>query len=579
MTKHVLHKILAKYRSSFLMLWVFSFFFNLLVLSLPLYMLGVFTNVLTSRSEDTLVLLTIAAIIALVMQGVLDFIRSRLLIRVGVTLDAELTPQVLEAIIRHAAGSAQRNAQRLRDAVELRSFLTGSSIFTLFDAPFVPFYVLVIYLMHPTLGIIALIGSLVLVVIAVANELMTRAPIESALKSNRYAQRRVDEFVRNADAIEAMGMMPAVLEQWQRRNNDSLAALTRGSDSASITRALAKFARIMLQVGLYAAGAYLYLQNEIMVGAIIAASILMGRALAPLEVAITTWKSMVGAWDAYTRIREVLDPKRLDPYRNRMSLPVPSGRLQLDRVVVSVPGSDRLTLKGVSFVLEPGEFLGIVGPSGAGKSTLAKTIVGLINPKTGSARLDGVALSSWHPDELGTHVGYLPQDVQLFSGTVRENIARLSEGNDPQAVLEAAEMVGLHEAILQLPDGYDSDIGEAGALLSAGQRQHLGLARALYGNPRLLVLDEPNSNLDSVSEDALLKTMDEAKKKGITLVVITHRPSILRAADKLLMLNNGSVEIFGPRAKVMQQLTPRAPARKEVEEVQQPKLQVVQGEN
>ena len=236
-------------------------------------------------------------------------------------------------------------------------------------------------------------------------------------------------------------------------------------------------------------------------------------------------------------------------------------------------------MKGVSFALEPGEFLGVVGPSGAGKSTLAKTIVGLIEPKMGSARLDGVALSSWHPDELGNHVGYLPQDVQLFSGTVRENIARLGRGNDPQAVLQAAEMVGLHEAILQLPNGYDSDIGEGGSLLSAGQRQHLGLARALYGNPRLLVLDEPNSNLDSVSEDALLKTMDEAKKKGITLVVITHRPSILRAADKLLMLNNGTVEAFGPRAKIMQQLTPRAPVRKEVEMAQQPKLQVVQGEN
>ena len=579
MTQHVLHTILARYRGSFLMLWVFSIFFNLLVLTLPLYMLGVFTNVLTSRSQDTLVLLTLAATIALVIQGAIDFVRSRLLIRVGVNLDADLTPQVLEAIVRHAAGSAQRNAQRLRDAVELRSFLTGSSIFTLFDAPFVPLYVLVIYLLHPTLGTIALLGSVTLVVIAVANELTTRAPIEGALKSNRHAQGRVEEFVRNADAIEAMGMMPAVLNQWHTSNEASLVALTRGSDSASITRALAKFVRLMLQIGLYAAGAYLYLNNEVMVGAIIAASILMGRALAPLEVAITTWKSMVGAWDAYTRIKEVLEPKRLHLYRDRMSLPVPSGRLQLDRVIVSVPGSDRLTLKGVSFALEPGEFLGVVGPSGAGKSTLAKTIVGLIEPKMGSARLDGVALSSWHPDELGNHVGYLPQDVQLFSGTVRENIARLSRGNDPQAVLQAAEMVGLHEAILQLPNGYDSDIGEGGSLLSAGQRQHLGLARALYGNPRLLVLDEPNSNLDSVSEDALLKTMDEAKKKGITLVVITHRPSILRAADKLLMLNNGTVEAFGPRAKIMQQLTPRAPVRKEVEMAQQPKLQVVQGEN
>lgn len=579
MTKHILPRILARYRSSFLMLWVFSIFFNLLVLTLPLFMLGVFSNVLTSRSQDTLVLLTIAATLALLIQGALDFIRSRLLIRVGVALDADLTPHVLETIIRKAAGSTVRNSQRLRDATKLRGFLTGPTIFTLFDLPFAPFYILVIYWLHPALGALAIGGCLVLMAIAVANELLTRAPIKDALKSNRDAQGRVEEFVRNADAIEAMGMMPAILKQWQRSNTYALGSLAQGSDSASITRGLAKFVRIMLQVGIYAIGAYLYLQNEIMVGAMMAASILLGRALSPLEVMITTWKSMVESWSAYTDLKEVLEPKRLQPYRNRMTMPVPAGRLQLDRVIVAAPSGDRLTLKGVSFSLEPGEFLGIVGPSGAGKSTLAKTLVGIIAPKAGSTRLDGVDLSSWHSDDLGQHIGYLPQDVQLFSGTVRDNISRLNGGNDSQAVLEAAEMVGLHDTILQLPQGYDSDIGEAGALLSAGQRQHLGLARALYGNPRLLVLDEPNSNLDSVSEEALLKTMDEAKKRGITLIVITHRPSILRAADKLLMLNNGAVELFGPRAQVMRKLTPGAPVRKEVEAIVQPKLQVIQGEN
>lgn len=578
MNPHVLPQILARYRSSFLMLWFFSIFFNLLVLTIPLYMLAVFSNVLTSRSQDTLLLLTMAATLALVIQGALDFVRSRLLIRVGVTLDADLTPHVLEAIIRRAAGNAQRNAQRLRDAVKLRSFLTGASIFSLFDLPFAPLYVVVIYLLHPALGMVALIGSLLLVAIAVANEMLTRVPIESALKSNRLAQNRIEEFVRNADAIEAMGMMPTVLREWQRSNNGALSALTQGSDSASVTRALAKFVRVMLQVSIYAVGAYLYIQNEIMVGAIMAASILMSRALAPLEIMITTWKSMVEAREAYTRVKEVLEPKRLQPYQNRMAMPTPKGHLQLDRVIVLAPGSDRLTLKGISFSLEPGEFLGIIGPSGAGKSTLAKSIVGIIAPKSGSARLDGVDLSSWHSDDLGAHIGYLPQDVQLFSGTVRGNIARLDDNADAQAVLQATEMVGLHQAILQLPNGYDSDIGEAGALLSAGQRQHLGLARALYGNPKLLVLDEPNSNLDSVSEEALLHTMDEAKKKGITLVVITHRPSILRAADKLLMLNNGVVELFGPRAQVMRKMMPTAPAQKAVEPVLQPKLQVVQGE-
>jgi PrtD family type I secretion system ABC transporter len=316
-----------------------------------------------------------------------------------------------------------------------------------------------------------------------------------------------------------------------------------------------------------------------MTGAIIASSILMGRALAPVESAISTWKNMVGAKSAFDRLKEILAPERLEPYRNRMSLPIPEGRLQLERVVVMAPGTDRMTLKGIGFAIEPGDFLGVVGPSGAGKSTLAKLIVGILRPKSGSARLDGVDLASWHPDELGQHVGYLPQDVQLFNGTVRENIARLSKDNDPEAVIDAAKKVGMHETILQLPNGYDTNIGDGGAMLSAGQRQHLGLARALYGNPRLLILDEPNSNLDSVSEEALLKTLEAAKNEGITIVVITHRPSILQAADKMLMLRSGMVEMFGTRAQIMQKLTAPAGAQQAANKEQNAPKLMAQGES
>jgi PrtD family type I secretion system ABC transporter len=578
MNDHTLSRLILQYRGSFMVLGVFSIFFNILVLTMPLYMLTVFSHVMTSRSQETLSLLTVAAVAALVIQGLLDFIRSRILVRVGLALDLELTPQVLEAIIRHAAGRAERNAQRLRDAAELRNFLTGTGIFNLFDAPFVPLYVLVIYLMHPMLGHLALFGSLILFAIAVTNELITRKPIKSALSDGQRTQQRVDEFVRNADAIEAMGMMPAVLEQWRMQNNTALLSLSKGADTASYMQGLAKFIRILLQVGLYGVGAYLYLHGELMTGAIIASSILMGRALAPVEAAISTWKNMVGAKNAYDRLKEILAPERLEPYRNRMSLPTPEGRLQLERVIVTAPGTDRLTLKGVGFSLEPGEFLGVVGPSGAGKTTLAKLLVGILVPKSGSARLDGVDLASWHPDELGRHVGYLPQDVQLFAGTVRENIARLSRDNDPEAVIEAAKKVGMHESILQFPNGYDTHIGDAGALLSAGQRQHLALARAMYGNPRLLVLDEPNSNLDSVSEEALLRALDAAKKEGITIVVITHRPSILHAADKMLMLRNGVVEMFGARSQIMQQLTAAAAGKPAIKkEPPAPKL-MAQGE-
>jgi PrtD family type I secretion system ABC transporter len=594
MTHQALHRILSRHRSSFAMLWLFSVFFNVLVLVLPLYMLAIFSNVLTSRSQDTLLLLTGAAILALLIQAGLDFIRSRLLIRVGVTLDAQLTPQVLDSVIRQAAGAPRRSAQRLRDAVELRSFLTGPGIFNLFDAPFVPLYVLVIYLLHPMLGHLALAGSLLLIVIAIGNEMITRRPIAAALKGNRHAQRRVEEFVRNADAITAMGMMPAVVAQWRQRNGESLIALARGTDSASISRALAKFARLLLQVGLYGLGAYLYLQNEIMIGAIVAGSMLMGRALAPLEVVISTWKSMVDAWDAYHRIDETLDAQAHQAARQPMAFGRPQGALQLERVVVGVPGSDRLTLKGVSLTLAAGEFLGVIGPSGAGKSTLAKVITGITAPRAGAVRLDGIERSQRDPDELGTRVGYLPQDLQLFGGTVRQNIARLaSDPIDDAAVLRAAMMAGVHEAILRLPDGYDTDIGEAGALLSAGQRQHLALARALYGDPCLVVLDEPNSNLDSAAEDALLKALEQARSQGVTLVVVSHRPGILQAADKLLMLRNGVVELFGPRAQVMRQLAAAAAApasgvsamgsvaavRSTAEPAAQPKLQVVQGEN
>jgi PrtD family type I secretion system ABC transporter len=568
---NVLKRILARYHGSFFVLGVFSFFYNILVLTLPIYMLSVFTHVLTSRSQETLVLLSLAAIAALLVQALLDYIRSQVLIRIGISLDTQLTPQVLEAVVRHAAGSPVRNGQRMRDVSELRGFLTGPSIFTLFDAPFVPIYVLVIYLMHPALGAIALIGSLMLFAIAWVNEWVTREPVKKVTSQSLRGQARVDEFVRNADAIEAMGMMPAVLKHWHGQNDDALATQSRLADRANISRSLAKFVRMALQIGLYGTGAYLYLHNQVMAGAIIASAILMGRALAPVETAINTWKSMVGAKDAYARLKAVLSEARLQPFRNRMSLPQPEGRLQLDRVVVTAPESERMTLKGIGFGLEPGEFLGVVGPSGAGKTTLAKLLVGIIAPKAGRASLDGVDLASWHPDQLGQYVGYLPQDVQLFSGTVRQNIARLDLDNDPEAVVEAAKMVGVHEMILQLPNGYDSDIGDYGALLSAGQRQHIALARAVYGNPCLLVLDEPNSNLDSVSEEALLKALDAAKKKGITLVVITHRPSILHAADKMMMLRNGAIEMFGNRSQVMAQISPTAAVRKMANPAQVPK--------
>ena len=550
--QHELPHLMHQFRGTLFSVGVFSFFFNMLILTLPLYMLSVFTRVLSSRSEETLMLLSIAAIAALFMQGLLDMIRSRVMSRVGTGLDASLTPQVLEAVVRNAAGTGGRNTQPLRDVTEIRNFLSGHAIFSLFDAPFAPLYVATIYILHPDLGTVALVGALVLFAIAVVNEAGTRNPIKALTAHNNKTQAHVDEFVRNADAIESMGMMPAVLQRWRTHTLDGVSAVTVTMDKATAATALAKFVRFALQIALFGVGAYLVIEQQLDAGAMIAASILMGRALAPVESAIGTWRHVVGAKSAYDRLRQILASDRFTQYRDRMELPRPNGRIELERVVVMAPHSERLILKGVSLALRPGEFLGVIGPSGAGKSTLAKVLVGIVAPRGGGgARLDGAELSAWHPDDLGQYVGYLPQDVQLFPGTVRENIARMAPDNNPEEVIKAAKLAGVHDTILGLPQGYDSDIGDAGRYLSAGQRQHIGLARAFYGDPVVLVLDEPNSNLDAVSEEALSRALAGAKERGTTIVVVTHRPSVLNASDQLLLLKDGAVDLYGPSAGVM----------------------------
>ena len=550
--EHELSKLIGRFRGAFVSVGVFSFFYNLLVLTLPLYMLSVFTRVLTSKSQETLVLLTVAAIGALFMQGLLDLIRSRVMMRVGMGLDATMTPKVLEAVVRNASGSGNRDTQPLRDANEVRGFLSGSSVFSLFDAPFAPLYVAVIYVLHPMLGTLSLVGAVLLFSIAFFNELGARKPLKAIIANSQRTQARVDEYVRNADAIEAMGMMPTVLDRWRAQAGEGVAVIAEGTDRATAASSTAKFVRFSLQIGLFGLGAYLYTQNQIQAGAIIAASILMGRALAPVESAIGTWRNVMGAKAAYRRLLEMFDSERFRQYRNRMTLPRPTGRIELERVVVSAPRSERMMLKGVSLKLNAGQFLGIIGPSGAGKTTLAKVLVGLIGPRGGAgARLDGAELAAWHPDDLGKHVGYLPQDIQLFPGSVRENIARMAPESNSDDVVKAAKLAGVHEMILGLPDGYDSDIGDAGRFLSAGQRQHIGLARAFYGDPVLLVLDEPNSNLDALSEEALAKALTAAKERGTTIVVVTHRPSVLAASDQLMLLKDGMVELYGPSADVM----------------------------
>lgn len=552
-----LSSILTDYRSAFIAVAIFGIFINLFMLTIPLYMLQVFTRVITSRSIDTLIMLTIAAGGVLLVQAVIEIIRSRLMVRVGAMIDKGQSGNVLGAILNRSAGSTQRDSQGLRDLNEVRTFLTGPTVFTLFDAPFAPFYVAVIYLLHPTLGTIALVGSIMLFAIGFITEVMTRKPLSESNVISNHAMTQVDGYVRNADVIKAMGMLPAVTNRWNILNNEVMSSLSIASDRAGFLTGVAKFVRMALQIALFGAGAYYFILNEMLLGAMIAAAILMGRALAPVEGAISTWNGLVSTRAAYSRLKDTLNN-----YEKRvagMSLPRPEGHLSIERVVVTAPGSDQLILKGVSFNLKPGELIGVIGPSGAGKTTLGKVIVGVLTPRGGVTRLDGANILDWTSEELGQYIGYLPQDVQLFSGTVASNIARMSSEFESSDVVEAAKVAGVHDLILRLPKGYDTDIGDSGLALSAGQRQHVALARALYRMPRLIVLDEPNSNLDSISEQALVNAMSSAKNNGAAVVVISHRPSILGAADKMLALNNGVVEMFAPREEVMARMTKSAP--------------------
>jgi PrtD family type I secretion system ABC transporter len=560
MTDHPLHPVLARHRAAFVAIGLFSLVVNLLVLTVPLYMLGVFANVLTSRSAETLLVLSAGAAIALLVQGAIDVIRARLLARAAISLDAQLTPAVMGATLRQAPSSSHRSAQPLRDAAEVRSFLTSPSVFSFFDAPFAPLYLLAVFMLHPVLGFVTLAGGLTLVGIALLNERITRRPIDEALQASRRTQSQADEFARHADAIAAMGMVPAATERWRAGNGQALLRLARGAETAATMHTLARMIRTLLQVALYGVGAWLYLENRLMVGAIVAASLLSARALAPLEGLIASGRATRGAWQAYRRIGALVAQDTLRAAASATRMGEPTGRIEVDQLVVPAPEGGRMLLRGISFALEPGEFLGIVGPSGAGKTTLVRALVGLHEPRAGKVRLDGFELAAWDRDALGRSIGYLPQDVQLMRGTVHENVARLTSGNS-EAMGAAAALAGLREVVATLPRGFDTAIGEGGAHLSAGQRQQIGLARALYGNPRLIVLDEPDAHLDGTGEAALARALELVRKAGATLIVVTHRPSLLRQADKLLLLRNGAVERFGPAAPLMRSLGPIAPAR------------------
>jgi ATP-binding cassette, subfamily C, bacterial exporter for protease/lipase len=555
---------LSEFKGAFRTVGIFSAIINLMLLVPSLYMLQVYDRVLASRNETTLLMLTLMVLGAYVFMSALEFVRSFVLIRVGAQLDMKINKRIYTAAFEQNLKKAGGNAgQALQDLTTVRQFLTGNALFAFFDAPWFPIYLLVIFLFNVNLGIFALCGTVILIVLAYVNEAVSKKPMAEASGMAIAAGNLATNNLRNAEVIEAMGMLPNLMARWFKLHGRFLQLQAEASEKAGIIAACTKFFRTSLQSLILGFGALLVLDGKISGGMMIVSSILMGRTLNPVEQLIGVWKTWSSTRSAYKRLCELL---ATNPPRERgMPLPKPLGQVALEAVSAAPPGSTAVVIKNLSFALTPGDVLGVIGPSGAGKSTLARLLVGVWPAAMGKVRLDGADIYLWNKDELGAHIGYLPQDIELFAGTVGENIARFGE-IDSDKVVEAAKRTGVHEMILQLPKGYDTPLGDGGAGLSGGQKQRIGLARAMYGDPSLLVLDEPNSNLDDVGEQALVAAILDLRARGKTLILITHRNSALSVTTKLLLLRDGTSQMFGPTAQVLAALAkaaqqPAAPAK------------------
>lgn len=527
----------------------FSGFVNLLMLAPSIYMLQVYDRVLASRNETTLLVLTVLLLGVFLLMGAIESVRTWVLVRVGARLDAQLHGPVFEASFRRSlVRPGSLAAQPMSDLNTVRQTLAGPGLITLFDTPWLPIYVVVIALLSPELAVFTLMGAAVLAALALVNEALSKSPLDAAQRANSEAQAALHNQLRHAEVIEALGMLSNLRRRWLGAHERHLQLQARASDRAAVVAGLTKIVRLAMQSLALGYGALLVLEGKMTAGGMIAASILVSRALAPVEQMIAHWKQIIAGRSAYARLRHLLQeyPARAAG----MPLPAPLGSLRVEGVTAGAPGSSTPILKGVSVVVAPGECVAVIGPSGSGKSTLARVLVGVWPVRQGTVRLDGADLHQWDREVLGPHIGYLPQDIELFEGSVAENIARFGQA-DPERVVAAAQRVGMHEHILRLPQGYDTQVGAGGSVLSGGQRQRIGLARALYGNPALVVLDEPNSNLDELGERALAETLRELAASGVTVVIVTHRLSSLNVAGKVLVLMDGSVKAFGPRAEVM----------------------------
>ena len=540
---------LTAYKRAFFNIGLFSAVINLLMLAPALYMLQVYDRVLASGNQMTLLMLTLMILGLFGLMGALEWVRSQVVIRLGTQMDMRLNQRVydaaFEAQLRTGSPAA---AQALNDLTSLRQFATGNALFAFFDAPWFPVYLFVIFMFSPWLGLLALGGAVLLILLAWVNQHVSQAPLKAASELSVQATQQASAHLRNAEAIEAMGMLDTLRGRWLAQHTAFLAQQNLASEKTATVSAWSKGVRLALQSLVLGLGALLAVQGQITAGMMIAGSILMGRVLSPIDQLIGVWKQWSSARLAYQRLEALLQcyPARAP----RMALPAPRGELAVEQLSASAPGTRRATLANLSFTLPAGEVLGVIGPSGCGKSTLARLLIGVWQPLAGKVRLDGAELSQWDKHQLGPHLGYLPQDIQLFAGTIAQNIARFAEV-DADKVLAAAQLAGVHQLILQLPEGYETRLGEGGAGLSGGQKQRIGLARALYGLPAVIVLDEPNSNLDEAGEQALLQAIAQLKQHKRTLILITHKPNVLTLTDQLLILREGQLQAFGPTAKVL----------------------------
>lgn len=556
--RNIIERIVATSRTALFGVGVFSMFINILMLTGPLFMLQIYDRVLTSRSIPTLLAFTVLVVALYMFLGFLEFIRQRVLVRIGHRFDEQAGPSAFETYIEMPLMTGPRGdvVQPIRDIDQVRQFFSGPAVTALFDMPWMPVYITVIFLFHPILGFVALGGAVVLFIIALVTDFATRNSLKEA---NALTGRRAtfaEAGRRNAEVIRGMGMRAAVSRVWSEVNQRYVDAYAAASDRAGGFSVLTKVFRLFLQSLILAVGAWLAILEEISPGTMIAGSIIMTRALQPVEQAVTNWRNLLQSRQAYIRLKKTLGLARDD---DKLQLEPPHQRLTVENVTIVPPGSQTPTLAGAGFEIKAGGAIGVIGPSGSGKSTLARAMVGVWPVVRGSIRLDGAPLEQWIPEELGRHVGYLPQDVELFDGTVAQNISRFDVDQTPDAVIKASRLAGLHDLVLRLPDGYDTQVGEGAAVLSAGQRQRLALARALYGDPFLVVLDEPNSNLDGDGEAALTHAIRAVKERGGIVVIVAHRAGAVVAVDSLVVIEDGRQSAIGSRDEILAKIMKQRP--------------------